>query len=218
MQLLYQIDLRGPDDCGLIADAARAASLGPDAFDPPGVVEAAWTLASEAWSTHEQADEMIGELTPDWPTHRQPPVDRAILRLGFYEMVSGRTPVKVAINEGVDLAKIYAGEQSPAFINGVLDKIARRLQAQGRIPAGTAPPSSSDAHSDPESGFKVRAESELDAQADGPSAGDKQAKDTWLHDALSLRTSAGAARKPDARPGEAEEEAGRGCGVDDAAC
>ncbi len=73
-------------------------------------------------------------LTPDWPTHRQPPVDRAILRLAHHEMVSGHAPVKVAINEGVELAKRYADKESPAFINGVLDKLAKRLEQDGLLP------------------------------------------------------------------------------------
>ena len=70
---------------------------------------------------------LVAELAPQWPTHRQPPVDRAILRLSFYEMASQIVPVKVAINEAIELAKEYGSEQSPSFVNGVLDKMAKRL-------------------------------------------------------------------------------------------
>ena len=68
-------------------------------------------------------------LAPKWPTHRQPAVDRAILRLAYHEMKSGRTPIKVVINEAVELAKGYCSKESPPFINGVLDKMARQIQS-----------------------------------------------------------------------------------------
>ena len=60
-------------------------------------------------------------------THRQPPVDRAILRLAHHEIVTGIVPAKIAINEAVDLAKTFGAENSPSFVNGVLDKMAKRM-------------------------------------------------------------------------------------------
>ncbi|MFW6058800.1 MAG: transcription antitermination factor NusB [Phycisphaeraceae bacterium] len=129
MQLLYQFDLGGEAD-----EQAVLAGL-EDAHDAPAVRRAAVTLATGAWRGRAEADRRIAELTPDWPTHRQPPVDRAILRLAHHEMVSGHAPAKVAINEAVELAKRYADEQSPSFINGVLDKLAKRLDREGQLPA-----------------------------------------------------------------------------------
>lgn len=130
MQLLYQIDVAGDTDRD-----ALLAGLSDDAFDQPAVQQAALDLALAAWARHGEADTLVAELAPDWPTHRQPPVDRAILRLAHHEMVSGHAPPKVAINEAVELAKRFAGEHSPPFINGVLDKIAKRLAQQNAIPA-----------------------------------------------------------------------------------
>ena len=135
MQVLYQLDLRGEEDLPLIAEGLAD---GPDELP---VQEAALELARAAWSRRGEADALVSELAPDWPTHRQPPVDRAILRLAFHEMVSGHAPVKVAINEAVQLAKQFCSEQSPAFINGVLDKIAKRLIAAGAVPTTTEPTS-----------------------------------------------------------------------------
>jgi transcription antitermination protein NusB len=120
MQLLYQIDLRGEADL----EAIRLSLT--DGQDPPEVCEPAFNLARDAWAARAKADQIATELAPTWPTSRQPPVDRAILRLAFFEMDSGLTPVKVAINEAVELAKDFAAEQSPPFINGVLDKMAKR--------------------------------------------------------------------------------------------
>ena len=70
-----------------------------------------------------EADAEVTTLAPDWPTNRQPVVDRSILRLAYYEIVSGRTPPKVVINEAVELAREFSTDRSPMFINGVLDKI-----------------------------------------------------------------------------------------------
>jgi N utilization substance protein B len=137
MQLLYQIDLRGEADLEAIRLSLE------DGIDPPEVAADAFRLARDAWEEHAQADAMTTELAPTWPTPRQPPVDRAILRLAYYEIVSGHAPPKVVINEAVELSKEYCSQQSPPFINGVLDKIAKRL-APGTpgIPAapGTPPP------------------------------------------------------------------------------
>ncbi|MEX2216941.1 MAG: transcription antitermination factor NusB [Phycisphaeraceae bacterium] len=119
MQALYQLDLRGEQDRDAILDAlcedADDAALGTEAFK----------LAEAAWQLHDQTDALATQLAPDWPTYRQPPLDRAILRLSYYEITSERAPVKVAINEAVELAKAFCAEHSPAFINGVLDKMAR---------------------------------------------------------------------------------------------
>ncbi len=80
-------------------------------------------LAQKVWDDHEIGDEHIKPFTPDWPLHRQPLIDRNILRLARFEIVSGMTPPIVAINEAVELASIYSTEKSSSFVNGVLDAI-----------------------------------------------------------------------------------------------
>ncbi|MEO0587572.1 MAG: transcription antitermination factor NusB [Planctomycetota bacterium] len=126
MQLLYQIDVTGELDRQAVLDNIDAEHDPDEALRVEAV-----DLALGAWVAHGTADERIGGLTPDWPTHRQPPVDRAILRLAHHEMATGRVPIKVAINEAVELAKQYCAEQSPTFVNGVLDKLAKALAAGG---------------------------------------------------------------------------------------
>ena len=139
MQALYQLDLGAEPDAGALASALD------EEFDAAPVRSAAVALALAAWHNRAEADAHIAELSPDWPTHRQPPVDRAILRLAHHEMVSGHAPAKVAINEAVELAKRYAAEASGAFVNGVLDKLAKRLADAGRIPPATPPAPPTDA-------------------------------------------------------------------------
>ncbi len=82
-------------------------------------------------------DPFIQKYAPEWPLEQMAYIDRNILRLALYEFaVNGETPVKVAINEAVELAKMFGSDSSPRFVNGVLgalvplkDEIARRAQA-----------------------------------------------------------------------------------------
>ena len=124
MQVLYQIDQRGESDMEPIREGMAE---GPDDL---ATRQEAFELAQAAWRGHEQADQLVADLAPQWPTHRQPPVDRALLRLACHEIVSGRTPFKIAINEAVELAKHYGAKNSPTFVNGVLDKLARKVMDQ----------------------------------------------------------------------------------------
>ncbi len=80
----------------------------------------------KAIAEHEgEIDELINEHTTGWKTGRMNKVDLSILRLAVYEMKwDEEVPVKVAINEAVELAKSFSGEEGPAFINGVLGKLA----------------------------------------------------------------------------------------------
>ena len=72
-----------------------------------------------------EIDQIINENTTGWKTSRMNKVDLSILRLAVYEMKWDEdVPVKVAINEAVELAKRFSVEEGPAFINGVLGKIA----------------------------------------------------------------------------------------------
>lgn len=72
-----------------------------------------------------EIDEMINEHAKGWKTTRMNKVDLTILRLAVYEMKWDEdVPVSVAINEAVELAKGFGGEESPAFVNGILAKLA----------------------------------------------------------------------------------------------
>lgn len=79
------------------------------------------------WPKRHQLDEFIAEHAPEWPLDQVAIIDRNILRIALWEFaVSGETPVKVAINEAVELAKTYGSESSPRFVNGVLGSLAAR--------------------------------------------------------------------------------------------
>ena len=73
----------------------------------------------------EEIDAMINEHTTGWKTGRMNKVDLSVLRLAVYEMKwDDEVPVKVAINEAVELAKNFSGDEGPGFVNGVLGKLA----------------------------------------------------------------------------------------------
>jgi N utilization substance protein B len=74
-----------------------------------------------------QIDHVIGRYAPDWPFDQIAAIDRNILRLAAWELVIQReTPVKVVINEAVELAKMFGSDSAPRFVNGVLGTLAER--------------------------------------------------------------------------------------------
>lgn len=85
-------------------------------------------ILSEVEGVHahmEEIDVMIEQSAKGWDPARMNKVDLAILRLALYEMKFAETPVGVAINEAVELAKKFSADEAPAFINGVLGKAAK---------------------------------------------------------------------------------------------
>ncbi len=78
----------------------------------------------------EEIDKPIAEFSVGWKVSRMSKVTRSILRLAVYEIIFTDTPPKAVINEAVELSKTFAEDKAPAFINGILNKIAR---AEGKI-------------------------------------------------------------------------------------
>jgi N utilization substance protein B len=72
-------------------------------------------------------DNFISQHAPEWPLDQVAVIDRNIIRIALWEFaVKGCTPVKVAINEAIELAKIYGSDSTPRFVNGVLGSLANR--------------------------------------------------------------------------------------------
>lgn len=73
-------------------------------------------------------DRLIARYAPEWPLDQMAVIDRNILRIAIFEfLASDETPVKVAINEAVELAKTYGSDSAPRFINGVLGTLAEQI-------------------------------------------------------------------------------------------
>jgi len=74
-----------------------------------------------------EIDDRITRHAEHWRMERMPAVDRNVLRLSVYEMTRGGTPAAVAIDEALELARKFAGEESVQFVNGVLDAVRREI-------------------------------------------------------------------------------------------
>ena len=82
-----------------------------------------------------EIDETIQKYSDHWVLNRMAVIDRNILRIGTCELLfSFSTPPKVVINEAIDIAKKYGNEDSPEFINGILDKVYNEIRQKGPLP------------------------------------------------------------------------------------
>ncbi len=124
MQVLFLWDTNSDNNEILAAQVVN------DGTGDDDVRRDALAMAAQAWNGREVADRWVVRLAPQWPTRRQPGVDRSLLRLAVWELTGGtQTPPKVVIDEAIELAKEFSTEQSPAFVNGVLDAILKEYQA-----------------------------------------------------------------------------------------
>jgi N utilization substance protein B len=122
LQLLYCLDA-GPDVGAQEAFRGLARLTGPQ----PGVLDHARDLADSVLADRERLDRMAEAAAENWRLDRIAPVERNILRLAIHELRQGITPPRVVIDEAIWLAQRFAGTRSPAFVNGVLDRVARDL-------------------------------------------------------------------------------------------
>ena len=84
-------------------------------------------IVAGVWPIRTDADVFIAEHAPEWPLNQVAIIERNILRIALWEFaVSENCPFKVAINEAVELAKMFGSDSSPRFINGVLGSLAPR--------------------------------------------------------------------------------------------
>jgi N utilization substance protein B len=123
MQILFLWDAHGDADQDL---AQRVVETGSDEAT---VRTRAMSMASGAWEMRQTTDQWLERLAPQWPPRRQPGVDRSLLRLAVWELTSIDTPPKVVLDEAIEMAKEFSTENSPAFINGVLDAVLREKVA-----------------------------------------------------------------------------------------
>ena len=94
---------------------------------PEEAKEELGTRVRQIYARVEELDGQINHVAEGWKTRRMGKVDLTIIRLALYEILhDDAVPEKVAINEAVELAKKFGGDDSPSFINGVLGKLVRR--------------------------------------------------------------------------------------------
>ncbi|MCA1306315.1 transcription antitermination factor NusB [Microbacterium esteraromaticum] len=125
LDILFSSDVRGEEVSVVLAAAAKRAANEP-------AREASWLYAREIVDgiidNRDEIDEHITTHSRDWKLERMPAVDRALLRIGTWEIVyNDEVPTAVAIDEAVELAKELSTEDSGAFVHGVLARIARSI-------------------------------------------------------------------------------------------
>ncbi len=125
MQAIYQADISGFDIETALKNIVESEKFIPE------TVEFARYLAKKTWESREDLDQEITKLAIDWSLDRISKVDRSILRLALKELKLKETPDSVIINEAIELAKKYSGEEASRFINGILGAFVRNK------PAGT---------------------------------------------------------------------------------
>lgn len=122
LQILYAWEIRG-------GPSVEQVAVGVIGWNPRQLAcgEAAEALAQAVVAGLAALDREITQAADNWRLDRIGVIERNILRLGLYELQRSATPPRVAISEAVRLAHWFAGEKAPAFVNGVLDCLARRL-------------------------------------------------------------------------------------------
>jgi transcription antitermination protein NusB len=95
----------------------------------PSLVEFSRSLIQGVATRQTELDEKIASAAENWSVSRMAGTDRNLLRLGVYEIQFTDTPVKVVIDEAVELAKRFGGAQSAQFVNGILDKLMHQRQS-----------------------------------------------------------------------------------------
>lgn len=130
LQALYEYDLTGHES-GDIAERLRG-----DEDVPPGVRDYAAAVFSGVIERLETIDALIGEAAPAFPIRQLAAVDRNVLRIAIYELMAQRktVPVKVAINEAIEIAKNFGAENSGRFVHGVLGTIAQKFPDEPATP------------------------------------------------------------------------------------
>ncbi|MEW6502798.1 MAG: transcription antitermination factor NusB [Chloroflexota bacterium] len=123
LQVLYECDLTNHSP-----QAAMEESLKDETLDS-NLVKFAYDIVNGVLPITRQLDDFIAQHAPEWPLDQVAVIDRNILRIALWEFaVEGCTPVKVAINEAIELAKIFGADSTPRFVNGVLGSLANRQQ------------------------------------------------------------------------------------------
>ncbi|MCJ7696203.1 MAG: transcription antitermination factor NusB [Anaerolineaceae bacterium] len=123
LQVLFEIDLTDHPIGSILALRSKDENL------DDSMLEFANRIVTGVRENTKELDSFISEHAPEWPLDQVAVIDRNILRIALWEVaIYKKTPLKVAINEAIELAKIYGTDSSPRFINGVLGSLADRIE------------------------------------------------------------------------------------------
>ncbi len=130
LQVLYAVDMaerKAPETAGSeMARAEEAFERAAAHFElPEGARVFAKELVTGVCRLRRELDDRLSAHSEHWRLDRMAVVDRNVLRIGAYEILHTDTPAPIAIDEAVELARRFAGERSPAFVNGILDSVSQ---------------------------------------------------------------------------------------------
>ena len=121
LQALYEIDIAGHPPGLVVNERLSEVDLDTD------LSEFVTAIVLGVWPMVETLDSFIATNAPEWPLDQVAIIDRNIIRIALWEFaVYGFTPIKVAINEAVELSKVYGSDSTPRFVNGVLGSLSNR--------------------------------------------------------------------------------------------
>lgn len=127
LQALYEIDSTGHDRDAVLDRLLEESPVTPDVRD------FAQTRLAGILEHRQEIDRHIQKAAPSWPLDQIAKIDLNTLRLAIFEILfDNEVPLKVAINEAIELAKTFGGDSSPKFVNGVLGAIVSENQSQTR--------------------------------------------------------------------------------------
>ena len=119
LQVLYEVDIANHPPGEIYKLRLEETPL------PDDVAEFAHQIIFGVLPITQTLDHLIAKYAPEWPLDQIAAIDRNILRMALWEFaVYGETPLKVAINEAVELAKLFGSDSAPRFVNGVLGALA----------------------------------------------------------------------------------------------
>jgi transcription antitermination protein NusB len=134
LQLLFQWDVRRTPLEDIIRGYYDSLLVSEETLAKPRPDEFAEVLTRGVIEELPGIDERIARNAAHWRLERMPVVDRNILRIAVYEMLRTETPPAVIIDEALELARRFSGEESVHFVNGVLDAVRRELPAAAAAP------------------------------------------------------------------------------------
>jgi len=126
MQALCQWDVHREESSPDLEDflAEQQATTGAQA--------AAAAIVKDFWSRRRQVDRLLAHIAENWDLSRISPVERNVMRVAVVELLAQSAPARAVVNEAIEIAREYGGEDSPRFVNGILDAVLRQLEKEAK--------------------------------------------------------------------------------------
>ncbi len=126
MQALCQWDVQGEETTQALAEFLRAQEASESDLGK------ATEIVKKFWANRQSVDDRIEARATNWDLKRLSPVDRNVMRVALVEWMTGEVPEKVVLDEAIEIGKEYGGAESPRLINGILDKVLKKMNTDNK--------------------------------------------------------------------------------------